>query len=272
MLKKFFKLFSVLVCVGVLSAADDDTVVASATITSRFLTAEDIANADLMTAAHKIVAATPGFDHLVDAAKWNTHLTNIQLPRIAPDAIRMMLFFNGAELAGVGAGGMMPLAVNPVYLDIPTSVVGSDGRVTVTAPVALKFVDGQDAIAAQYRSLVVSQGIAPVESYDSSTTPATWKITNAFASTVTIATALGYGSEFVAMHAAFFEACEGKKLATGQKPTLHVCTLANGEGANADFSATSLKVYQGPFNYYPADKVRGQRAMLVGAYSDKPLP
>jgi hypothetical protein len=74
------------------------------------------------------------------------------------------------------------------------------------------------------------------------------------------------------MHSAFFEMCRDKKLVNGQNPVLHICTLADGEGAEADFSATKLKKYTESFSYYPADKVRGKRVMLVGAYSDKPLP
>lgn len=271
MLKEILKTLSVLLCAGALVASDDESAAATQpVITASFLTAADIANAELMTAAHEIVAVTPGFEHLVDTGKWGTHLTNIQTPRISPDTIRMMLFFKGTELKGVGAGGMMPLAVSPVYLDIPTTALNVDGTVTMPATVGLKFTNGQEIIAAQYRALVVSQGITPAESYNAGA-PGSWSITNAFASTVSLAMAADcVGSDFVAMHSAFFEACTGKKLANGQTPVLHICTLT--ERGNADFSATSLQVYQGPFPYYPADKVRGQRAMLVGAYSDKPLP
>lgn len=276
MLSKVYKLFSVLLCAGAIFAADDAAVpttgaVKKTAMTARFVTADDLADSALMNAARLIISDAPGFEHLVDVGKWGVHLTNIQLPRVEPDAIRMMLFFMDDVLKAVGAGGMMPLAISPVYLNVPTTVVSADGTVSVAEPVKLKFVEDQEAIAAQYKSLVVSQGVTPVEQYNVGT-PGSWSITNTFASTVTIATALGYqDSSFVAMHATFFEACRGKKLSNGQTPILHICTLANGEGADTDFSVSNLKKYPGSFNYYTGDKARGKRAMLVGAYSDKPL-
>lgn len=275
MLKIILKTIAMVAFVNLVNASDpvDNAVVsATANVTQRFLTEADLANADLMAEAHSIVAATPGFEHLKDDVKFAAHLATIQKPRVASDAIRMMLFFVGDKLKAVGAGGMMPLSVTPVYLDVPTTIVNGDGTVSVTAPAKLKFVEGQEAIVKQYKSLVSSQGIVATEQYNAGT-PGSWSITNAFASTVTIATAFGYADHiFVAMHSAFFEMCRDKKLVNGQNPNLHICTLANGEGAEADFSATKLKKYAGSFPYYPADEARGKRVMLVGAYSDKPLP
>lgn len=276
MLKIILKTIAIVAFVNLVNASDpvDNAVVSvTANVTQRFVTAADLANNNLMAEAHSIVTATPGFQHLKDDVKFAEHLANMQAPRIASDAIRMMLFFVDDKLKAVGAGGMMPLSVSPVYLDVPTTIVNDDGTVSVTAPAKLKFVEGQEAIAKQYKSLVSSQDIVATEQYNTGT-PGSWSIENAFASTVTIATALGYADPtFVIMHSAFFEMCLDKKLVNGQIPNLHICTLADGEGAEADFSATKLKKYAESFPYYPADKVRGKRVMLVGAYnSDKPLP
>jgi hypothetical protein len=208
MLKIILKTIAMVAFVNLVNASDpvDNAVVsATANVTQRFVTAADLANADLMAEAHSIVAATPGFEHLRYYVKFAEHLATIQAPRIAPDAIRMMLFFVGDKLKAVGAGGMiplsvkpvylgvlktivnddgtggmMPLSVKPVYLDVLKTIVNGDGTVSVAAPAKLKFVEGQEAIAKQYKSLVSSQGIVAEELYTHATpdAPGSWSITN----------------------------------------------------------------------------------------------